>query len=96
MGARGTVGGGGGRRAAGGCRGTTCVCAIRAARDAAQASVAQAAAAARHARLPVIISRNSGNSMWPDASESMSEIIFLSSSFFTSKPSARIAALSSR
>ena len=34
--------------------------------------------------------------MWPDASESMSEIIFLSSSFFTSKPSARIAALSSR
>ena len=34
--------------------------------------------------------------MLPEPSASMSVIIFLSSSFFTSKPSARIAALSSR
>ena len=43
----------------------------------------------------VIISRNSEKSIVPDPSLSMSEIIFLISSFFGSKPSARIATFSS-
>mmetsp|Transcript_22680 Transcript_22680/g.66035 ORF Transcript_22680/g.66035 Transcript_22680/m.66035 type:complete len:201 (+) Transcript_22680:523-1125(+) len=43
----------------------------------------------------VIISRNSEKSMVPEPSLSMSEIIFLISSFFGSKPRARMATLSS-
>merc|ERR1712166_1062445 len=38
---------------------------------------------------PVIISRNSGNSIWPEPSASMSVIILRSSSFFTSKEELR-------
>mmetsp|Transcript_62754 Transcript_62754/g.198725 ORF Transcript_62754/g.198725 Transcript_62754/m.198725 type:complete len:313 (+) Transcript_62754:347-1285(+) len=45
--------------------------------------------------LSVMISRNSGNSMVPVSSRSYSDMIFLTSSFFTAKPSARIATLSS-
>ena len=45
--------------------------------------------------LAVIISRNSEKSMVPDPSLSMSEIIFLISSFFGSKPRARIATFNS-
>merc|ERR1712006_36399 len=46
--------------------------------------------------LPVIIWSNSPNSMVPLPSPSMSATIFFSSSFLTSKPRARMAALSSR
>merc|ERR1712072_718906 len=46
--------------------------------------------------LAVIMPRNSPNSMVPLPSLSMSETIFLSSSFLTSNPRARMAALSSR
>jgi len=46
--------------------------------------------------LAVIISRNSGNSMLPEPSESTSVIIFFSSSFLTWMPRAFMAAFSSR
>ena len=46
--------------------------------------------------LSVIILRNSSNSIWPDPSLSMSEIIFLMSSLEGSKPRARMATCGDR